>query len=39
VNGPVILCNAAQTSENNNEVVLRDYLIACQLKEHKNRVT
>lgn len=39
VNGPVILFNLAQTSEHNNALVLRDYLNACQLKEHKNHVT
>ena len=39
VNGPVILFNAARTLEHNNGVVLSDYLIACQLKEHKNHVT
>lgn len=39
VNGPVILFNAARASEHNNAVVLRDYLIAWLLKEHKNHVT
>ncbi|MEO6609388.1 MAG: DUF488 family protein [Aestuariivirga sp.] len=33
--GPVTLLFAAHDSEHNNAVVLRDYLIACQIKEHR----